>query len=106
MALLSINRLPLPVEIISTIKDFAFISFERKRIMENHSIIHHIVLKHADLFDDDSFYNDLYQNRDWFFSTDKLNKNRRGIIFCKFCGDFLPRCYPRSYRGNPPICFC
>ena len=108
MALLCMNRFRLPVEIIITIKDFAFVSIERKRIMDTHQIIHLVVLKHADIFDDDSFYNDIYQNRDWFFWSAKYQKKYAGfnIHFCKKCGDYLPRTYPRIYRGFPPICIC
>ena len=108
MALLCVHRLALPEDILSTIKDFAFISVERKCIIEAHKQIHKVVLIHADIFDNDEFYNDIYHNRDWFFWSSKYQIKERGfnIHFCKICGDYLPRIYPRIYHGKPPICIC
>ena len=109
MALLCVHRLGLPDEILYIIKDFAFISFERKRIMLAHTFIHQVVIKHADLFDDDDdFYNEIYHNRNWFFWSGTYQIKERGfnIGFCKTCGNYLPRIFPRIYRGNPPVCIC
>ena len=110
MALLCVHRLDLPEEILSTIKDFAFVSFERKRIIDTHTFIHEIVLKHADLFDEDDnpFQYDVYHNRNWFYwsGTYQLKQHGFNIGFCKKCGNYLRRIYPRMYRGKPPVCTC
>ena len=108
MAQLCINRFRLPVEILYIIKDFAFLSLERLRIMQAHTFIHEVIIKHADIFDDDSFYNEIYHNRDWFYWSGRYQFNQVGfyVHFCKKCGDYLPLIYPMIYRGKPPICLC
>ena len=105
MALLCVNRIGLPDDILSTIKDFAFVSFERKRIMQAHTIIHEIVLKHAFIFSQD-FY--VYNNRNWFFWSPTFQIKQRGfnMAFCKNCGNYLSRIYPTLFRAKHIDCLC
>ena len=105
MAILCVHRLALPEDILSFIKDFAFPSLERKRIMDTHKQIHAIVIQHADLFEDEYIIqNDEFSNRAWFFWGGIYQKNCLSfyMTFCKKCGDY----YSPNYRGEPAVCLC
>ena len=102
MALLCVHRLNLPLEILCIIKDFAFISVERKRIMDYHKFIHAIVINNAKEVDNwdgcNSFrWSENYKTHRQFF-----------FDFCTICGNYICATYSLSefYRGYPSICSC
>lgn len=97
MALLCVNQINLPNELLVIIKDYAFLSPERKRIMEKLSILHNIINNSFTKYSNPS-----YLPEAWFFWI----KTRPIIcVFCINCGNYLPRPYTNEYL-NKINCKC
>ena len=90
---LCINRLNLPDEILSIIKDYALLSLERKAIMDTHKKIHSIVMENG-IFEDE-------YSKEWFYWRGKFNSK-----FCLDCGDYLLIGLYTGDELTPAICKC
>ena len=97
MAQLVINRLPLPEEINSIIKDYVFPSQERKIIMDLKQNICNIIKD----FSKNKFHTYSYNNLDNSYSLYNLKSPAFHMALCNKCGD-----YKNRHRYNKIVCKC
>ena len=95
MAQLAINRLPLPEDIHFIIKEYAFLSIERKRIMQIKKQIGNKII----YADKDAIITHVHFNRWWFKAEGEPSMY---CVFCKNCGDYI---YTR-YISSVKLCQC
>ena len=85
MALLCINRMNLPQDILTIIKEYTFISLERKTIMKNLSLIHTCLINDNNLS---------YQPYAFLFWKKNCKYNEFHYMeFCIRCGGY-------TYHGS------
>ena len=89
MAIVSVNRINLPCELITIIKDYAFITKDRKIIMDRMNAVHEVINYSLTKYSQPKYMPDA-----WFFWI----KNKPLIcLFCMTCGNYLPRYYSNEH---------
>ena len=89
MAIVCVNHINLPQDLLILIKDYAFLTPERKRLMHVFSLIHTIINEALT-----KYTNPIYMPEAWFFW---IKKKPFVCLFCIRCGDYLPRYYSNEY---------
>ena len=97
MAIVCVNHINLPQDLLIVIKDYAFLTPERKRLMQAFALIHSIINDALT-----KYTNPEYFPQAWFYWIQKksihcFKKNQFVCVFCIHCGNYLPRYY-NEYR--------
>ena len=97
MAQLAINRLPLPSELLIIVKDFTWLTKERKKIMGFKVKTHMLILL---AFSPENPYGVPagHSNNAWWFCAEYIQFQ---AFFCKKCGEY----YYYEFKSNA-ICKC